>query len=891
MMTFTTGSLTNVVRRSGIGATLACVLVVLAGGVAAQADQGGGSIRGSIHDALGAAIVGANVEIVCGGTRTQVTTSRTGEFAATGLPDGRCRVTGSSELFESESTMVDSRSGAPARLVLAVRRFESEVVVTPARGDVETTFGVPEATSVTSPRDLERRPYALLMQALREEPGVLVQQTTSAQTSPIIRGFTGQSNVYLLDGVRLNTSAWRTGPSQYTSWVDPGAVGSIEILRGTGSVQYGSDALGGTVQLNSSPAIMSGVGPLHGSVEFAGATADESVGGRADIGFHVSGAAVRVGGSRQTVNDLRTGGGIDSHAAVTRFFGLPSTIVADRNLATGFEQRGLYALADLTPFDKTTVHAFFMHDNQSGASRYDRLMGGEGLYRSGFDPQTLNFGLVRYSRSEAALFNGGVSATFSVNRQLDGRFEQTRPTTRLDRQSATTSAVGYQGQGRRNLGARHELLVGAELYNESTGASREFLEPTGVITPARPDIPDGTRYTNLGFYVQDTAAVHDRITLRGGARFGRFSFSTEADPAFGVIDETITTSSFSFQAATVARLTEKVVVTGNITRGFRAANAADFGSIGLTGGGGFEITPAAANGLGGLVGTTGAADAVSTGKDAGTLRPEVVYQYDLGLKTRVGRFAGTINAFDMELYDFIQRRALVFPSSIVGTTISGFEIVRQDPSGVAYIAQDARPVATRVNVDRGRIRGLDVEGEIRLGTAWTGGGHFSMTNGRALPSGEFLRRIPPPMGAARLRWMSRRIWLEGVVHFAREQSRLNSGDLGDSRIGANRTRASIATFFTQGATDSGLVVNGILQETGETLAQVQNRVLGTANSAPLYTSEPGYATVGIRGGISVTAALDIDVFAENLGDVNYRYYGSGLDAAGFNVQIRTRYRF
>jgi outer membrane receptor protein involved in Fe transport len=89
----------------------------------------------------------------------------------------------------------------------------------------------------------------------------------------------------------------------------------------------------------------------------------------------------------------------------------------------------------------------------------------------------------------------------------------------------------------------------------------------------------------------------------------------------------------------------------------------------------------------------------------------------------------------------------------------------------------------------------------------------------------------------------------------------------------------------------GLVQGGILLETGETLAQVQNRVLGTANSAPLFTSQPGFAVFGLRGGVQLMQGLDLTLIAENIGDVNYRLYGSGLDAPGFNLQFRTRYRF
>jgi len=41
----------------------------------------------------------------------------------------------------------------------------------------------------------------------------------------------------------------------------------------------------------------------------------------------------------------------------------------------------------------------------------------------------------------------------------------------------------------------------------------------------------------------------------------------------------------------------------------------------------------------------------------------------------------------------------------------------------------------------------------------------------------------------------------------------------------------------------------------------------------------------------VTPRIDVTAMAENLGDVNYRLYGSGLDAPGFNLQLRARYRF
>ena len=863
---------------------------LFAGATHADGQANSGRVTGVVRDAQGGGIGGASVDVICGDVRRQAKTSPSGEFAEANLPAGRCSVTARSEAFEPETVSVDSRQERPAALVLQIRRFAAEVVVTPSRGTDEPAFRAPEALSVTSRRDIDTRPYTLMPQVLREEPGIMLQQTTSAQISPIIRGFTGQSNVYLVDGVRFNVGQWRSGPTQYVAWIDGGPVDTIEVVRGGGSVQYGSDALGGTIQFLTTPTLFSPrAARVSGNVELSGASAAESVSGQGDLGFQSRGSQVRLGATRVHAGNLRGGDGLDSHSALTRFLGLPSSDVYSRMPATDYDQSGLYGVANISAGPSATMRALYLHENQEGASRYDRVLGGEGLYRSGFDPQTLDFAMLRYARADLGMLDG-VSATFSINRQADGRFEQARPGARLDRQQGVTKAFGYQVQVNRDFGARQRFAAGSELYDESIDATRQLVDPT-VTTASRPDIPSGTAYRSFGVFAQHSFdVIPDRFMVKGGLRYSTFRFSTTADPVLGVIDEEVTANAPTFQIAAVVALAEGVNLTGSVNRAFRAANAADFGSIGLSGGGGFEIAPSTAASLNAIVGSTGAAGAVSTGERVTQLSPEVVYQYEVGLKASRGRFSGALNGFDLELYDFIQRRALVFEPSIVGTTISGFTVVRTDATNLAYIAQDVRPIATRVNVDRARIRGFDVEGELRLSSSWTANGYFSLANGRIL-NGEYIRRMPPGMGGAKLRWNRERYWAEGVLTFAAEQTRFNSGDLSDARIGAVRTRASIATFFNGTAVDMGLVNNGILLSTGETLAQVQNRVLGTANSAPLFTSHAGYAVLGLRAGMRLTPSFDVSVFGENLGDVNYRIYGSGLDAPGANLQVRARYRF
>lgn len=874
---------------------MAGMMVWLLAGAAAQA-AGGATVAGVVQDEQGGAIAQARVEITCAGTRLQTATGADGLFTLSALPAAACSVTAEAPLFRTTTVAADATGGAASvRVIMPVNGFAAEVQVTATRGVEEGRGSLPQATSVTTRADIDARAFQLLPQALREEPGILVQQTTSAQASPTIRGFTGSANAFLIDGVRFNLSTWRGGPSQYFSWVDGASVDRLEVVRGPGSVQYGSDALGGTINvMTARPALSNSGVRVGGDIATTFGSAEKSSGGEANLVVQGRKAAFRFGLSGRSVGDLRTGGGVDSHAAVTRFFGIPSdTVNPSRLPSTGYDQSGGFLTGQIRAGEHGTISTVYMHSSLTGSSRYDRIDGGNGLYRSGFDPQRLDFGMVRYE-NRAVRGLDRLSGTISVNRQADGSYEQTRPIAVLDRQRSVNTAYGYQLDAARRLGTRQQLSGGTEIYDERvTGAARDQLNPlTGVSVPQRPDIPDGTTYRSAGVFAQDVVdVVPGRLQVRGGLRYASFDFRTKANPALGVVDESVTTSALTFQTGSIVTLTKNLAATFSASRGFRAPNASDLGGIGLSGGGGFGITPSRAAALGGLVGTTGAADAVSTGKPIPALGPETLYAYEPGLRFTSSRVNASITFYDLEYQDTVQRRSIVFPANVVGTVISGFQIVRQDASGLAYIAQDIRPVGTSINADKSRIRGFESDGSLRFGSNWTAFAHFAMSDGRLLSTGEPIRRMSPPIGGARLRWSRDKVWVEGTMTAARAQTRLNSGDLTDARIGAARTRNSIAGYFNGTATDLGLVKNGVLVQTGETLAQVQNRVMGTAATVLLFDEAPGFVVFGARAGFRLLPQLDVTVIGENLADRNYRLYGSGVDATGANLVVRTRYRF
>jgi len=109
----------------------------------------------------------------------------------------------------------------------------------------------------------------------------------------------------------------------------------------------------------------------------------------------------------------------------------------------------------------------------------------------------------------------------------------------------------------------------------------------------------------------------------------------------------------------------------------------------------------------------------------------------------------------------------------------------------------------------------------------------------------------------------------------------------------------VTTAGVGGCTNAG----GILVPTGETLVQVQNRVLpigATINgvtvvdnntAVPLFNAVAGYGLIGIRGGFRFNERSELLVDFENIADKFYRGISWGIDGGGRGVTVRYRYKF
>jgi len=420
-------------------------------------------------------------------------------------------------------------------------------------------------------------------------------------------------------------------------------------------------------------------------------------------------------------------------------------------------------------------------------------------------------------------------------------------------------------------------------------------------------VPDGAEYDEAGIFVQDIFDVMPgTLRLVGNIRWSHASYESKASDSPLVDgeplwpDESQDFSAFTFRAGTVWTPLPNWRFSANVSQGFRAPHITDLGTVGLTGTG-FEVSPGAIKGLGATIGSTADISAVSTGQSAEDLDPEESLSYEVGIGFHTAKIQTELVGFINDIDGNIQKQALILPQGAIGTELGGEPITDQTPDGAVFVALSPNPVLINANFDDARIWGLEYTLDLVLSPSVSTGlvlTYLHAEDDRTHLPPNIEGGTPAPDGWLHVRWApgGGGWWIEPYAHGALRQDRLSTLDLGDRRTGAGRTTASIANFFNRGARERGLIGNGpdgtpgttddVLKETGETLAEIQARVLGSETSSSLYTYIPGYAVFGLRGGYRIAQGHELQLDVENIGDRNYRGISWGVDAPGRSAFLR-----
>ena len=234
--------------------------------------QSSGSLSGRITDSQGAAVSGATITLYARATNVPATTAtdERGAYRFERLPEGDYVVETNSAGFGRISRIYRVERGAAGILDFALEVVGvSETVLVTAAGTPQTVDEVSKAVSVVTAQEIEQRNEYSIGETLRTVPGLRVQQLGGPGTFARIqtRGLRDSDTAILVDGLRLRDAASTQGDA--TSFIEEMfTVNSdrLEVLRGSGSSLYGTNAIGGVVNVISDQ----GGGPTHGQLQFAG---------------------------------------------------------------------------------------------------------------------------------------------------------------------------------------------------------------------------------------------------------------------------------------------------------------------------------------------------------------------------------------------------------------------------------------------------------------------------------------------------------------------------------------------------------------------------------------------------------------------------------------------
>jgi outer membrane receptor protein involved in Fe transport len=237
--------------RFFISTSLAVLLAVsLAASVSAQTVI---TLDGTITDQNKAVLIDAEVQLlnIASGMVQTTKTDSSGRYELDGLQRGAYRISVRSAGFvTAERSITWRRSGAyTENFVLAPGIIESSLTVTAAKGSARVTSEIPQNVTVIDQSQLEERHPAATLRALERASNLTPVIANAALERPRLRGLASNRLLIILDGERLNNM--RSDP---TSGVSPSVVDvtqleSAEVVSGAGSSLYGSDAMGGVINL------------------------------------------------------------------------------------------------------------------------------------------------------------------------------------------------------------------------------------------------------------------------------------------------------------------------------------------------------------------------------------------------------------------------------------------------------------------------------------------------------------------------------------------------------------------------------------------------------------------------------------------------------------------
>jgi len=696
----------------------------------------------------------------------------------------------------------------------------NEVVISANRWS-QISSDVPHKISRLTAKDIALQNPQTAADLLSVSGDVFVQKSQQGGGSPMIRGFATNRLLYTIDGVRMNTAIFRGGNLQNVISLDPLAMESAEVLFGSSSTIYGSDAIGGVMSFQTlKPMFSLDDKPyVKGKAMMRYSSANNENTGHFDINVGWKKWAIVTSVSANKFDHLRQGSkGPDDYLKpfhVQRIDSVDVVITQEDELLqvpSAYSQMNLMQKVRYSPNKNWDIEYGFHYSETSSYGRYDRhteLKNGLPKHAEwGYGPQKWMMNQLAINNYSSNVIYDQMSIRIAhqnfVESRIDRKFNNSKRRTREENVTAYSANVDFT----KRFSAKNNLFYGVEyVINDvtSTGVVQDINTGVSALTSAR--YPQ-SQWQSLGMYLNDEHKITEKLTLQGGLRYTHYLLDAKFDNTFFDFpfqEANLNNGALTGGLGAVYSIDSKTVVRFNASTAFRSPNVDDIGKV-------FDSEPGAV---------------VIPNPD---LKAEYAYNADLGI-TRV---FGNVLKLDLTAYYTLLENALVrrdfqlngMDSIIFDGSMSQVQALQNAAKANVYGIQ----AGIDINLTKGFILSSKFNYQM---------GEEEMDDGSVSPS----RHAAPWFGVTRFSYTYRKLRLEVNAQYQGEKSH---ADLSVSE---------------QGKTDIYA-----LDEDGNTYSPSWY----TLNLKAMYQFHDNFT---VSGGL------------ENITDQRYRSYSSGLSGAGRNFVL------
>lgn len=589
----------------------------------------------------------------------------------------------------------------------------SDIVVTANRTDTRIK-DLPYAVNRVDQKILQRNLSRTIPEALNGIAGLFIQKTNHGGGSPFIRGLTGNQALVLVDGIRLNNSIFRYGPNQYLTLVDPYVVDRIEVLKGSGAVQYGSDAMTGVINVIT-PELGFTKESKWSTKVLQRMTSDRmEFTLRPQLNFSGKRFSFSLGAGNKNFGDLK-GGDTTGFQRPSGYREQNIDLNLKADLGKGWVLKVAYQ--GLKQLNVPVYHKYVLENFSRNNS--------EPLYRS-----------MGYAKLEKKYDKGWLQkADHFISHQeiAETRFTAKKGSSLLRKESDRVGTIGLGSVFHFSFNNWWKANAGWEWYGDKINSSRsDQNESTGVVIPSRGLYPNRSSYHNKAIY-----ALHHfsfgKLNIDAGTRYNAYAASIY-DTTLGKIK--LDPAAWVFQGGINYAFTDRLNLFLNLTEGFRAPNIDDLGTLGIVD---FRYEVPAYD-----------------------LKPERSLNKEIGFRYQSNKLIGSFSLFQTDLKGLITRIK-------TADRISGYDVYK------------------KMNVDKGFIRGWEMQVDVRPMRNLLVSGMATHLYGQSLTKDQPLRRIPPFNARMTVQYENKSGNIGLVFDHADPQRRLEAGDKADNRIPAGGT--------------------------------------------------------------------------------------------------------